>query len=341
MAVVVKDVVEGTTVQQGGRGTTATRIFHVSGITGDPSAKADLALRHPDVAALGERHPAYAELFCTNRSIGFIDSTNARVDCQYSIPSFERGDLPEGSSGSVAVPSEDTEGTGSTDLGTITVAATGAEFETDLDVMGNQMICAHVVKLPVPVTETSFDEFGDPIPRAESSKRVEQVQRARISIPQLVLRVQRMEKGSPDQKARDFVGTVNSKAIGIDGPRTWLCTRVDGTSNDGGDTYKVTYEFQYNKELWIFIGIWIDPTTDKPVPSKDFDGEGEEFKVFRVYDEADFSKLGIKFEGVVGGGRPGEVRPSGIGLRPKKTFERARTDDIEVTDGPLGDGLFT
>jgi hypothetical protein len=339
MAVVVKDVVEGTTVQQGGRGTTATRVFHVSGITGDPSAKADLALRHPDVAALGERHPSITDLFCTNRSISFIDSTNARVDCQYSIPSFERGDLPEGSSGAVAVPGDDSEATGSTDLGTITVAATGAEFVTDLDVFGNQMFTAHTVKLPVPATETDFDEFGDPIPRSETTKKVVQVQRAQISIPSVVLRVQRMERGSPDQKARDFVGAINSKAIGMSGPRTWLCTRIDGTSNDGGDTYKVTYEFQYNRELWMFVGIWIDPTTDKPVPSKDFDAEGEEYKIFRVYPEHDFNLLGIKFAGII----TGDDRPATRALDPraKKTLERGGVEGIEFEVEDLGDGLFT
>jgi hypothetical protein len=322
MATVVKDIVDGTSVGEGGRGRTATRVFHVTGVTGSPTTKAVVALRHREVAQLGEVHPEYPELYCTDRSVNFMDSENARVTAQYAIPSFERGDLPPGSTGDVAVPPDDETG-GAVDLGTISVSAAGSTFETDLDIFGKQMVCAHDIQVRGGLSTT--DEFGKRIVPLVT-KRVEQVQRAQISRPSVVLRVSRMEKGSPDGKARLYVGTVNSKPIGFDPARSWLCTRIDGTSNDGGETYKVSYEFQYNRDLWIFIGIWIDPQTEKPVESKNFNTD-EEFKVFQVYEAVDFAPLGIKFEGTVGGVRPLEP----LSKRSKAVAERGGSVDIEFT----------
>lgn len=44
--------------------------------------------------------------------------------------------------------------------------------------------------------------------------------------------------------ATDYVGHVNSDSVFGDQPGMWLCTRLDGTSDDGGETYQVNYEFQ-------------------------------------------------------------------------------------------------
>ena len=112
-----------------------------------------------------------------------------------------------------------------------------------------------------------------------------------------------MQKGSPDQTARLFVGKVNSVHLGSDPPLSWMCTRIDGVSSDGGETYRVTFEFQYNSRLWMFTGEWIDPDTGLPVPKNKYNTDENaplEKRFFEVYDQIDFHVLGLDFSKALG-----------------------------------------
>jgi len=300
---VIKDVLKLSGASNSGQGLVAKRGFVVTEIGGTPEQKIEIILTLPGIPKLGESHPTLTGLACTSQDISFIDSEKAQVSIGYEIPKFEQGDLPEGSAGELSEPGE-AEGGGASASpgasGTIEVSSAGSDIEVTLDKDGQEMIVAHEVE----TSGAALDEAGNAIAGQFDlfPTRVEQKLTAQISVPQPILRIIRMQKGSPDQTARLFVGKVNSRFIGDDPPLTWMCTRIDGVSSDGGETYRVTFEFQYNSRLWLFTGEWIDPETGLPVPIKDYDNPGapEEQRPFRVYNEIDFGILGIDFSKALG-----------------------------------------
>jgi len=260
-----------------GEGIEITEAYMVEGIGGNPQDKTAIALTAPDIPQLGDPHQgsATAGLSCVNQSVSFKGPTQAKVVCTFRIPRVFAGEPPAGDTGAIGAV---------VDLGTISVGATSATRESFEDIQGDRMIVSHIV--------AKDDGLG-----GTTDELVEQVRSASIAEPQTVLRVTRLEIGSPDVIAREYVGTVNDKPIGkLDPAGVWLCTRIDGTSNDGGKTYSVTYEFQRNRLPWGFNAQFIDSDTGLPILKDDFN-TGSEDKLYETYEKTDFSRLGIKFEG--------------------------------------------
>jgi len=300
---IIEDVLNLSSASNTGQGLTAKRGFVVTEIGGTPEQKIAIILELPGIPKLGEGHPFLNSLAVTSQDVSFIDGETANVSIGYEIPKFERGDLPLGSAGLLSEPGEaegDSASASPGASGTIEVSSAGSGVEITQDKDGNEMIVAHDVL----TSGAALNEAGNAIAGEFDifPTRVEQKLTAQITVSQPILRIVRMQKGSPDQTARLFVGTVNSRFIGNDPPLSWMCTRIDGVSSDGGTTYRVTFEFQYNPLLWLFTGEWIDPETGLPVPRKDYDNPDapEEQRAFRIYDEVDFDILGIDFTAALG-----------------------------------------
>ena len=64
----------------------------------------------------------------------------------------------------------------------------------------------------------------------------------------------------------------------------------------------VTYEFQFNPKQWGFVGEWIDPETNLPLPRTKYNAVGEvvESVFFEIYDQIDFGILGLDFSRALG-----------------------------------------
>jgi len=272
----------GTTATDSGAGPEIQRAFHVTGIEGNPDAKAELALNADNIPRLGEPHPSNGNLFAVNKDVSFLGASNARVVVKYRIPRLDRGDIPpSGPADSAADPS--TAGNSQT----ITVGSTLTTGLVNTDRNGNLLLVSHEV--------TTSELNSDGTDTIETGRIVNQVRTAEIQIPQAVIRVQRVEVGSPALKARNFVGTVNSRALGrssFDGPRHYLCSRIDGVSNDGGFIYNVTYEFQHSRVEWGVIVHWIDPETGLQIP----DGRGEGSFIFERIDETNTGRENVFYE---------------------------------------------
>ena len=86
-----------------------------------------------------------------------------------------------------------------------------------------------------------------------------------------------------------YVGKINSGSWRNYPARTWLCTGISGSSTNGGDTYIVTYSFQFNAKTWAAHVIYVDPNTGKPPTDLVF---GTGYKIVEVYDEVSFSNIG-------------------------------------------------
>jgi len=111
--------------------------------------------------------------------------------------------------------------------------------------------------------------------------------------PEVTMNYTRRESSSPGAKARSYVGTVNDGGWKFDpgsAARTWLCTGIVGRSADGGDSWQVTYSFQYNPDGWGARVIWMDPDTGRP-PSDLVDGTG--IKTYQIYEPKAFNGLGL------------------------------------------------
>lgn len=108
--------------------------------------------------------------------------------------------------------------------------------------------------------------------------------------PQTTLQITRVELTSPLDKARRFIGGVNQTAV-FDGPAgTWLCVAITGNSADGGNSYSVTYKFQFDPEGWQPTVAYIDPGTRQP-PTDLVKGVGS--KTVHIYPELEFKELGL------------------------------------------------
>lgn len=103
-----------------------------------------------------------------------------------------------------------------------------------------------------------------------------------IQLPRYGLRITTRENGPPDQKAKTYVGRVNSGTYRGSPARSWLCGPIRGRSDDGGATYVVTYDLFYDELLWTAKLRWqddkgqlFDPVVEKfTLPEADLNGLG-------------------------------------------------------------------
>ena len=146
----------------------------------------------------------------------------------------------------------------------------------------------------------------------ENLRELKITQSALVSkfVPQRRLVFRLRELFSPEDLAAVHVGTVNESLWRGGNTRTWLCTGIDGTTSDGGIHWDNVYSFQYKRDLWQAVVIFIDPNTAKP-PADLIDGPTDnvgvplavgdsggpaqdgEFgrKAYAIYDETDFNSL--------------------------------------------------
>lgn len=112
-----------------------------------------------------------------------------------------------------------------------------------------------------------------------------------IEIPTHTVVLTRDEPESPGAKSKAFLGTVNANPIFGDGPRMWLCTRLGGFSDDGNQTFHVTYAFTKNLDGWDATVIYVDGETGQPVPLAD--AQPLSIQTFPIYRETEFRDLNL------------------------------------------------
>lgn len=135
---------------------------------------------------------------------------------------------------------------------------------------------------------TYEDAEGEPllVTLGEGEDAPSQIAQAVKLQPQTTLRYSRLEDANPASKARAYVGKVNAGSFESGSGGTWLCTCIAGRSNDGGATYEVTYDFQYNADNWQPVVVYVDPATGKPHPDATA-------SVAMIYEAIDFGGLGL------------------------------------------------
>jgi len=270
VATVVENIIEGHSLQSGSDGITITRTFIVS----DLGFTAPLRLYEAMKACpqRGEIYPGIGNLVCDTISVQpkMGDNTVAVVTCQYK----PKGPLNGG-------PSQK------------------AQIET-----GSSVTSAETNQLADGKTVIQIDGFKDPTKKGRQDFLPKSAT-ARIQIAQSVYRLSRKETESPQAKATEYVGKINSATFLGQETGSWLCTNISGRSGDGGKTWDVSYEFQFDKYQWSATLAYIDPDTnlpffDFPAPTP---AEKVGTKLFlkkkgwikcRLYDFIDFNQLGLE-----------------------------------------------
>ena len=254
----------------------------VDGLEGVPEHQRLLAaLAATDVPQRGQYHPIITDLPVDNVRATLVpdspDKANVRIRYAY----------PTGSDGFINFPDE-------TAPPQIEIVSAVVPMTTEFCYVGqgnntkqNQIVLVH---------STQLDVEGPP----DLNYQVGEVE---IQVPVEIVRYRRRERKSPHGKARLYVGTVNSRPVFADAEHMWLCTKLGGPSDDGGQSYNVTYEFQRNVDSWDKVVVFRDPDTGYPMqipssgdnvanPNTPFDPSDPKMAAkCRVYREMDWNKL--------------------------------------------------
>lgn len=270
---VTVDITDGPSVELTKDGYRAVRIAKVGRLKGDGATRLFWAINAIGVPRYGDTHPVIeglpvSRVHATLASEGTTDIAIVTIEYFYptggnlhfaNIDEVRESGLPQLEITSTVQPS--TTQFATNDIGTKTQITLDYE-RTD------------------PVTQTTT-----PLPTQSGT--------VEYQLPMMVFRFSRREPADAyvGDAARDYVGKVNSVAIfGEAGIRYWMCTRIDGVSDDGGMTYNVTYEFQRHPDSWDATVIYVDPETGQPVPDPVTDIG---IKTVQIYRAVDFDRLGL------------------------------------------------
>jgi hypothetical protein len=274
------DIVEGASFRDGENGREAVRVFTLSGITGDPPARIARALERPIIPRRMDPHPTEPGIICLDLSARALDPTIVEVTATYGVPATQSL-LPENEAA----------------RGVMEVGATVSAATTQKDVNGDAIM----------VTGRRFVHRDDPdgagallqsLGIVSGFRFEDQGGDVEIQIPMPAMRVSRIEPANPWRLARTYVGRVNARRWNDGEPRTWLCTAINGTTNDFGKTFEVSYEFQFNDETWDATVVYIDPDTGQPTSEAiELLRRGiPAIRTVQVYRTIDFDPLGLRFQ---------------------------------------------
>lgn len=253
MAIVV-NLINGAAVTEDENGYATTMACQVSGLVGSPDEIVYAAMTTPGIPQRGDYHAAIPDVRVASREGKAIDAGTVEILVHYKNLN-PKDQLPD-----AAQPAQ------------IEVLTSIQEVETNRDKDDNLM----------KVTYNSSE-----------GETVDQVVTVRKNEPQTIVRYSRKEPLSPGDKAKSFVGTVNAAPVFNDPERFWLCSRIDGSSDDGGKSYTVVYEFIRNRDTWDVVARYVDPATGMTPGDVTFGDQANGTAVFEVYPQSDFFELGI------------------------------------------------
>lgn len=256
------------------RGLKITRVFKVTDVEGEASAKVALALTAYGIPRPTEPHPTIAGIYCETVDIDAIPET---TDAFVVVATYVSPDPSRGSE---------------SDKWEI---ETGASTETQQCNFLAEYDENKKRKLLPPIEYTWTEKDGGGPGRVPGVK-TQGVGAIDILVPVVTWRCTRRERESPRGRSKRFVGKVNDSNWNGEPPRTWLCTRIDGRSDDGGKTYITTYEFAFKEDTWDVDLVFTDQETGKPPVDADNPKGNGVLRGLKVYFEENFAALQLEGE---------------------------------------------
>ncbi len=242
------------------KGWTFVRMYKVSGLTGDGFAKVKSAYNEPDIPKLGDTHPDEPSVIVKETNIVSVASDTVEIAVKYAAP-----DLLQPSTTSVIIE----------------VGSTLSQVDTNIDVNGNILQTQYTY----PLLYAETPEFaGKTINHAGMVPRL---------IPEPTLRLTRLEDESPLIKSSIYVGKINSQIFEDGAPGTWMCTGIEGNSQDSGFTYTVTYSFQFRPDGWGQQIVFISSDTGEPPVFANPTEFNLGVRSYQIYEAIDFNQLDL------------------------------------------------
>jgi len=240
-------------------GHSAEREFIVDDVSGDAAQRLYNALVSGGIPQYGESHPNLPGAQVTSISASPIENSagQVKITVQYGAPTPEE-----------QAPEETPESA------ILTISAGTTETTTQKNKDGEALIAS--------------------ITFSDGTTEDRQLVEATVLIPSLTLQFQRKERNNPIWQAIGCTGAVNSQSIGVFAAGTLLCTEIEGTTDDGGRSYNVSYVFQHNPASWKAVLTYVDKDTDKTHADVNL-STGNGVLIADVYPEADFSRLNLDF----------------------------------------------
>ena len=283
---VTKFRISDYTISNGPTGFEETVTYLVEGVSGNTEQRGYHAMHAEGIPRRGDFHPFLNGVRCVEVSARpeADDNSIFSVTASWKLPSPEEKP-PEGDN---------------VDQGVISVGSTTTSKETNHDNEGQLMQIFAMVRDPSKQAKPLYK--GGPL----SYQYIGQLQTGtvQIEVGQAVMTLSRKEAQAPLAKSLKFTGSVNAASIWGLSARTLLCRRIEGRSDDGGATYIVDYEFEYNPETWDAFITGTEPETGGPLDPDailELGGAKAASLRFEVYPKNDFSQLGLDFPAIQGG----------------------------------------
>ena len=254
----------------------AIQVAQVSGLHGNPASRLYGATLAPGIPRYGQFHKVVPFLPVTNVEAVYADPGTSDI----AIITITYGFAPAGVGSTTYFTNEPSE----TALPQVEILTTvqPARTEFELDADNNRQ----------PITVSYIDTSG------VTSRAVTQGGSVEYPLVMETVRYMRREPRDPRDKNKLYVGHMNSPGVFGDPPDMWLCTRLDGVSDDGGATSNVTYEFQRNPDSWNPYIAPTDPETrERRVLTPDDLALPDGARNVRILRRADFWLLNLTLPG--------------------------------------------
>jgi len=248
MPTVKSDLLDGAEIQQDGNSISRTRIFYVCGLSATNPASAILPL------ALNA--PGIPQVGDCDPDIPGLYCRQRRV-----LPGVGPDDA------TIYITYKSPDGTFGNQQ-RIEVGATASEVLTEKDRDGNPVTIAYTAP-----GGSVYPTLPGKIPTLKSRS---------------TLVITRLEPSSPDAISRQYTGCANSSPWHNGDANQWRCLGIVGRSTDGGQTYIVTYSFEFNPDGWFETLAYPNvPLT--PSDIQNLNG----YAVYAPLPQADFNALGL------------------------------------------------
>lgn len=278
MSVVVSDVVDGSSISQDAEsGYSGVRQFIVSGLTGVAAGKMLAALEATGIPAIFDVWPGMTMQCHAKTAVPInTESTQFRVTCNYK---FLQEPGPGGGAG--------------TEPATLTLSSTVQSVQTTKKLGAAPGFTPADIILGDATGTGTFDwPASDETGAAITRKLMNQTGMVNVQIPQTSFSFSRRESQDAIVNAQTYVGKVNSDIFFGCAVETVLCTRIESTSNDNGETFTTAYEFQYDPIGWKADVVYIDQDTGMPLLGADI-GVHNTKDAVRIYQSVAFAGLNI------------------------------------------------
>lgn len=259
------DKIRNASIRQTSAGVEATRIAHLTEISGRPDARAQSALGAPGLPRYGDPHPSIPGLRLVDILLSALDVRQWQATLVYRVPSPDE------------LVHAEAPGT------VLNVEWFSANVTVDrlFDADGNRMFHWYAGN------PESISVTGGNVKVIRSNTRQLGVkgERADVQIPSVGVRVL-MTEATDVRPRRRFIGTTNSSYWSGDPPETWLFSGVAGRLEQG--RWLNTYELIYRVDGWRLESV-IEFNGAPPSDAT----EGNGITHFKVYESVNFGGLGF------------------------------------------------